>query len=177
MDNDPLYLALSEKELYDCIRPTIKQEWNSLRNGDCTDEFSADSTTNFSSRTCCAKHKKHDGREPGLFKEEFRGTEMICLCSKTYCCFDSESNKFNFSSKGLDKTTLEVCGDGLMSKHPKVLERFVEVTSTNESFCAIQHAVATYVQTRKGLSSFYPKGIVQKDGKHNRRPNIQKWAV
>ena len=29
------------------------------------------------------KHKNLDGREPGLFKEEFRCTETLCLCSKT----------------------------------------------------------------------------------------------
>ena len=50
--------------------------------------------------------KKHDKREPGLFKEEFRCTEMLCLCSKTYCCYDNKSDKFKFSSKGLNKRVL-----------------------------------------------------------------------
>ena len=97
-----LYLALSEHDVYDCIRPAMKQEWNSLRSGDCTDEFLANSTTIFFSRTCCAKHKKHDRRKRGLFKEEFRCTEMTCLCSKTYCCYDSQSNKFKVSSESLN---------------------------------------------------------------------------
>ena len=99
MDTDSLYLALAEKELYDCIRSDKKQEWQSLRSSDCTDDFIANSTTNFFPRTCCTKHKQHDKREPGLFKEEFRCTEMLCLCSKTYCCYDSCSLKFKFSSK------------------------------------------------------------------------------
>ena len=94
MDTDSLYLALSEHDLCDCIRPTMKKEYNSLRSGDCTDEFSANSTTNFFPRTCCAKHKEHDRGEPGLFKEEIGCTEMVCLCSKTYCCYDSQSKKF-----------------------------------------------------------------------------------
>ena len=70
------------------------------------------------SHNCCSKHKKHDKREPGLFKEEFRYTEMYCLCSKTYCCYDSKSQKYKFISKGLNKRALEDSGDGrLLALH------------------------------------------------------------
>ena len=157
MDIDSLYLALSEHDLYDCIRPAMTKEWNSLRSGDCTDEFSANSTTNFFPRTCCAKHKKHDKREPGRIKEEIRCTEMICLCSKTYFRYDSQSNEFKFSSKGLNKRTLEDSDDGPMSKYRKVLDEVLDVTSTKRGFRTIQHAVATYEQPKKALSYFYPK--------------------
>ena len=126
-----LYLALSEKKLYGCIREKSIVEWKLRRTEDCTDDFTANATTNFSPRTCCTKHKKHDKLEPGLFKEEFRCTEMLCLCSKTYCCFDSNSKKDKFSSKGLNKRTLEDCGDGPMAKYRKVLDEFSNVTSTN----------------------------------------------
>ena len=113
MDTDSLYLSLSEKELYDCIREESKAEWSLLRTEDCKYDFTANATTNFFPRTCCTKHIRHDKREPGLFKEEFRCTEMLCLCSKTYCCYESNSNKYKFRSKGLNKRTLEDCGDGL----------------------------------------------------------------
>ena len=132
MDTDSLYLALSEKELYDCIREQSKAEWNFLRT-DCKHDFTANATTNFFPRTCCTKHMKHDKREPGLFKEEFRCAEMLCLCSKTYCCYDSNSNNYKFSSKGLNKRTLD-CGDGPMAKYRKVLDEFINVTSTNRGF-------------------------------------------
>ena len=72
MDTDSLYLALSEKELYDCIREESKVESELLRTEDCKYEFTANATTIFFPRTCCTEHKKHDKREPGLFKEEFR---------------------------------------------------------------------------------------------------------
>ena len=85
MDTDSLYLALAEKELEDCIRPEMRAEWQSLRSNDCVDSFTADAVANFFPRTWCVKHKQHDKREPGIFKEEFRCTEMLCLCSKTYC--------------------------------------------------------------------------------------------
>ena len=82
---------------------------------------------------------------------------MIYLCSKTYCCYDLQSNKFYFSSEGLNKRTLEDSGDGPMSKYRNVLEEVNFVTSTNRRFGTMQHAVATYEQTKKRLSYFYPK--------------------
>ena len=79
MDTDSLYLALAHENLYDCIRSAKKQVWVALRQQDCNDSFQADAIQNFFPRTCCSKHKNDDKREPGLFKEDFRCTEMICL--------------------------------------------------------------------------------------------------
>ena len=87
-----------------------------MREIDCRDSFKADAKPKVFPRTCYSTHKKHDKREPGIFKEEFRLTEMLCLCSKTYCCYDNRSDKFKFSSKGLNKRVLEVSGDEPMSK-------------------------------------------------------------
>ena len=165
MDTDSLYLALSEKELYDCIREKSKAEWGSLRTKDCKDDFTANATTKFFPRTCCTKHMKLDKREPGLFKEEYRCTEMLCLC---HCCNDSNSNKYKFSSKRLNKRTLEDCGDGLMAKYRKVWDELINVTSINRGFRTVQHSAATFEQTKKGLSYFYPKRIVDADGIHTR---------
>ena len=110
MDTDSLYLALAEKELEDCIRPEMRAEWQRLRSTDCVDSFTADAVANVFPRRCCVKHKQHDKREPGLFKEEFRCTEMLCLCSQTYCCYDVTSKNPKFSSKGLNKRRTN--GDG-----------------------------------------------------------------
>ena len=105
MGTDSLYLELSGCDLYDCIGPAMNEVWNSLRSGDCTDEFAVNSATTCFTRTRCVKHKKHQ-RQPGVYKEECRCTERICLCSKTYCCYNSQSNKFEFSSKSLNGRTL-----------------------------------------------------------------------
>ena len=113
--------------------------------------------------TRCAKQKKHDKREPGLFEEEFCCTEMLCLCSKTYCCYDSLSNKLKFNSKGLNKQISEDSGDGPMPKCRKVLNKTEIVTSTNRGFRTKNHCVATYEHTKKGLSYFYLKRIVESD--------------
>ena len=116
MDTVSLYLVLAEENLEDCILPESKSQWLQIHRNDCKDTFFADAKKNFFPHICFAVHKNHDKREPGLFKEVFRCTEMLCLFSKTYCCYDSKSDKFKFSSKGLNKRTLEDAEDGPMSK-------------------------------------------------------------
>ena len=46
MDTDSLYLAVAHENLYDCIRPAKKQEWETLREKDCDDSFRADASHN-----------------------------------------------------------------------------------------------------------------------------------
>ena len=111
MDTVSLYLALAEKELQDCIRPEKGAEWQRLGSIECLDSFTADAVANFFHRACFVKHKQHDKIEPGSVKEEFRCAEMLCLCSKTYCCYDVTSNKLIFSTEGLNKSVLEQGGD------------------------------------------------------------------
>ena len=143
MDTDSLYLALAEKELEDCARPELRAQWQKLRSNDCVDNFTADAVVNFFPRTCCVKHKQQDKRETGLLKEEFRCTEMLCLCSKTYCCYDVTSKKPKFSSKGLNKLVLEQSGEGPLEKYRRVLNDKLNVTSNNRRFRTNNHSVAT----------------------------------
>ena len=64
---------------------------------------------------------------------------------------------------------MEECGEGgTMSKYRKILEKAVNVTSTIRGFPKIQHSVAKYEQTKKGLTYFYPKRIVEEDGIHTK---------
>ncbi len=150
------------------ILPEKRNEWEAIRSRDSTDSFTANATGNFFPRTCSSAHKKHDKREPGLCKKESRCTEMLCLFIKTSCCYDRKSNKYKFRSKGLNKITLDDCGDEPMTKYRKVLEEAVNVTSTNRGFRTMKHSVATYEQTKKGLSYFYPKRLVEEDGIHTK---------
>ena len=118
-----------------------KDDWEKLRENDCRDSLVADSKTNIFPRICSAH--KHDKREPGLLKEEFRCTEMQCLCSKTYCCYDNKSDKTKLCSKGLNKRVLEESGDGRMANYRSVLDKAINLTSTNRGFRTINHMVAT----------------------------------
>ena len=83
MDTDSLCLALSKENLEDVILPEKRNEWEATRSRFCTDSFTANATGYFFPRTFCTAHKKHNEREPGLFKREFRCFEKLCLCSKT----------------------------------------------------------------------------------------------
>ena len=85
MDTDSLYLALSEENLDDVIFPKKQAEWDQyvLQYGLIT--LLRMQPTVFFPRTFSNVHKKHDKREPVLFKEEFRCAEMLSFCSKTYC--------------------------------------------------------------------------------------------
>ena len=172
MDTDSLCLALAEKELEDYIRPKVRAEWQRLRWNDCVDSFTADAVANSFPRTCWVKHKHHDKREPGLFKREFRCTEMLCLCSKKYYCYDVTSIKLRVSSKGINKRLLEQSGDGPLEKYRRVLNKKVNITSNNRGLRTNNHSDATYEQAKKGLSYFYPKRIVETDGIHIQSLNL-----
>ena len=111
-------------------------------------------------------------REPGLFKEEFRCTEMLCLCNKRYCCYDITSNKLKFSSRGLNKQVLEENGDGPLEKYRRVLKDKVNATSNNRGFRTNDHSVATFEQIKKGLSYIYLKRIVEPDEIHTQPLNL-----
>ena len=86
MDSDSLYLALAEDDWYVFILPSKPIQWAEKQNKDCRDKFRTDSKNSFSPHLLLQTEKKHDKREPGLFKEEFRCTEMLCLYSISYWC-------------------------------------------------------------------------------------------
>ena len=166
MDTDSLYLALAENDITDCIRKDKLGEWSAIRIEDFRNYFDADSLRNFFPRRCCSTHSQLDKREPRLFKEQFHATEMICLCSKTYCCYDSQTKKTKFSSKGLNKHFLSESSDDPLQKYRKVLNDVSDFRSINRGFRVRNHAVYTYVQSKRGLSYFYPKRKLHSDGIH-----------
>ena len=150
----------------------MRAEWQKLRSNDCVDTFTADAVANFFPRARYVKHKQLDRREPGFFREEFRCTEMLCLCSKIYCYYYVTSNELNFSSKDLNKRVLEQSGDGPLEKYRRVLDEKVNVTSNSRGFRTNNHSVATYEQVKKGLSYIYPQRKVETDGIHTQLLNL-----
>ena len=59
-----------------------------------------------------------------------------------------------------------------MSKYRRVLDEAINLTSTNRGLRTINHMVATYEQTKKGLSYFYPKRQEQYDEIHTKPLNL-----
>ena len=168
MDTDSLYMALAVDNIDDLITDPVKKEaWERLRSLDCRDNFEADSDNNFFPRTCCDKHIQFDKRAPGLFKEEFRGSEMVALCSKTYCVKNDPVGKTKFSCKGLNKRVISNDPEAEpISKFRKVMDSRLNCTSENRGFQVKNNSIQTYLQTKRGLCYFYPKRIVNTDGIH-----------
>ena len=160
MDTDSLYMSLGRDSLEDCIKPEMMKEWQSIRQFDHREDFIANAKCNFFPRVCCLEHAHHDKREPGLFKEEWRGDEMIALCSKTYCGVNLTSGDVKFSCKGLNKWNLEEPA----AKYRKVLETQNNEMSINRGFRCINNSMITYSLQKKGLAYFYPKRQVLDDG-------------
>ena len=141
MDTDSLYLALSEENLEDVILPEKRAEWEQLRSKIALISLLRMQPTVFSPERVVMPTWNVIRESQASSKKNL---EMLCLCSKTYCCNDKHTNKYKCSNKGLNERTLEKCGDrGPMSKYRKVLEESVNVTSTNREFLTIQHSVAT----------------------------------
>ena len=92
---------------------------------------------------------------------------IACVARLTvsYCKY---TDKIKFSSKGLNKRVLEETGNGPLPKYRRVMDEAVNIKSTNRGFRTVNHSVVTYEQTKKGLSYFYPKRIVQSDGIHTK---------
>ena len=167
MDTDSLYMAMSVDSVNQLVSEANNIEWMEIRSHDCRDDFEADAERNFFPRTCCRPHAKFDKRTPGLFKEEFRGTEMVALCSKTYCIKDDVSGVTKFSSKGLNKRAIvHDEEEEPISKYFRVMESTENLTSENRGFQVKGHSVHTYIQKKKGLAYFYPKRKVLEDGIH-----------
>ena len=54
VDNNSLYLALAEKELFHCMQDDKRRQWDLLRSKNCNDFFTADACSILFPRTRCA---------------------------------------------------------------------------------------------------------------------------
>ena len=105
-----MILGRKTKEiLYVCIHPDMRTIWEKMREND-SETLSGQMQNQISSSNVLQYPKKLDLRNPGLFKEEFRYTEMLCLCSKMIDTLTTSQIESN-SSKGLIKQVLEDSGD------------------------------------------------------------------
>ena len=60
---------------------------------------------------------------------------MIALCSKTYCCYDEETDTVKLSSKGLNKNNIEEP----LNNYRKVLFNEERVFLTNRGFRVVDN--------------------------------------
>ena len=157
-DTDSLYMALSTSSFEEAVRPHLKEEYLKKVNGQCKD--GPTQSLEFFPRSCCHKHALYDKREPGVFKTEFEGDEMIGLCSKTYFAENRELEKTKLSCNGVNRNLVqnpkEVFKKVLKNKQPETCEK--------RGIRAKGNTMYTYKQSKIGFNYFYVKRKVLADG-------------
>ena len=157
-DTDSLYMALSKPTLDEVVKPHLKDEYLKTVKGQCKDGSTP--SLEYLPRSCCSKHALFDKREPGVFKTEFIGDEMIGLCSKTYFVENRELHISKLSCKGANKKRVrnpkEKFEKVLQQKRPQMCENFGIKSKGNTMF--------TYRQAKIGFNYFYVKRKVLHDG-------------
>jgi hypothetical protein len=111
---------------------------------------------------------RYQKRTPGLFKEEFRGTEMVCLSAKTYVVYNEDADQCKFSSKGAQKRQVHEP----MKLYKSVLETREPATVTNRGIRKRNGVLHTYAQDRRAFDYVYWKRQVQDDGRSTRPLDI-----
>ena len=71
------------------------------------------------------------------------GSELLSLCSKTYCCYDVNSNKFKIGSKGLNKRVQEQNDDGHVDFYQRLLDIKMDIMPSNRDFRTGNFTVTT----------------------------------
>ena len=158
MDTDSYYFSLSELSLDECVKPTLKHEYVKEIYGSCTNGDKQKGPISWFPRKCCDPCKNWDRRIPGLFKEEFKGTQMVALCSKAYAV--SSESDVKFSCKGVNKRTISKPFETMSN----VLENKRSVYVTNIGFRSRDNGIKTYQQCKKGFSYLYCKREVLANG-------------
>ena len=107
------------------------------------------------------------------FSKKIIGRRKCYVCvANFFAAMTTSQTRSSSAKKSLNKRVLEDSRNGPMAKHKIVLDEEVDLTSTDRGFRTINHMVATYEQTKKGLSYFYPKRQVKDDGIHTKPLNL-----
>ena len=109
-----------------------------------------------------------DRRTPGVFNLEFFCSRIITLTSKTYICDKRQNEEVKMASKGLSTNLNQFH----MGTYLNVLKMKHSGVGTNKDFVCRNHQVFSYTQKRAGLSFFYGKQKVLKDGIMTRPLNL-----
>ena len=157
-DTDSFYLSLNAIDLIDIVKPERKAAFEHMLKGECDDSLNDKAEDRFLCRTCCDKHNKYDQKLPGVFKEEFRGTECLSLCSKTYIARGGQGGD-KVSAKGVVKSLV----DNIFDKMHSALYQKEQIEVQNAGIRQKDASMYTYTQAKIGFSSFFCKRVVQKD--------------
>ena len=144
MDTDSFYFAMAANDLEEIIRPELRDLYAKEK-----------------SKWLVAD--KYSKRVPGLFKPEFKGKRMITLTSKCYYAdggadADTEAK---ISCKGVCKSQNEMPWERYRNAPEGSIDR-----ASNKDFRLKGQSIVSYQQDKLGLSAYYDKRIVHKEGIH-----------
>ena len=171
MDTDSAYMALSDTSLEKIVKPELKKEFFEKYHEWFPKPYCSEHREDFleckvngdgvwkSECRACSDTLRKEKRTPGLFKVEFEGIGIIALNSKTYCCWNEDDSKTKVSSKGLSKRNALK-----KQQFASVLQTKTPVSGTNKGFIKVGEKTYTYTQKRSGLTYFYAKRQVMRDG-------------
>jgi hypothetical protein len=218
-DTDSLYLALSVNTLEEALIKERREEFYQIHHhwfpSECCDTHRTEFVTVMSAETqsknstgssqqhvghrkllwlprreCCQQRYAYDQRTAGLFKTEFTGRGMVCLCAKTYYCLgdgerlddddDDDDDEEpcsgevtsadcsisgpndKYSCKGIHKSSNTIT----FSHYRDVLRGDSIHTAINKGIRVdtTTGRVVTYAQKRRGLTFYYGKRKVRDDG-------------
>ena len=156
MDTDSMYMSITAEKLEDLIKPEMKDIYEKEKNL-------------WLPRNDTKEHKLYDNRTAGLFKTEFVGDGMICLCSKLYyCLWDSKKSKEvqnkgdKYSCKGVQKSN----NKGLLNYNnfKTVLRTNDILQCENKGMRFLNGGVYYYNTNKTGLTAKYNKRNILSDG-------------
>ena len=174
MDTDSYYICFSDKNPFSLIdvklRAQLCEVWEQWFPREYCDQHKeafrasimAGIKRDFKQCKECIEAFQYDSRQPGIFKIEFSGNKMVCLCSKMYCIEDETENETNtkLSCKGVNKKRI----NDAMAIFDHVLSTQETLSAKNKGFVSKQNHVYTYEQIRSSFTYFYPKREVLSDG-------------
>jgi hypothetical protein len=162
-------MALSaplESEIKEELRDTIYREYGDWFPRPYCDEHKQSfldtklSRKDWVMESCCKTVRQYDIRTPGLFKNEFEGSGIVALNSKTYHCWNNDTSQEKYSSKGLSKSTNTLTRENFLN----VLRTGKTLTGKNKGFIRVNQDTFSYSQIKSGLTYFYAKRRVCDDG-------------
>ena len=157
---------MSEENLEDVILPEKRAEWDQLRSKDCTDNFTADATDNFST-ALAVMSTRNMIRENQVSSKKSLDVQKCCVSVPKHIVVMIKRLKSTPVKDSIKEYWKSVAMADQCQSIATGWRNLLMYYSTNTEFRTIQHNVATYEQTKKRLSYFYPKKIVE-DGKHKK---------
>ena len=140
METDSMYMAITAEKFDEIIKPDMKLEYEK-------------------EKLKWFPQNLYETRTPGLFKVEYEGEAMICLCSKLYYCRGNEKDKF--SNKGSQyKNNVDVI---VFENYKTCLMNDVKMTVNNSGMRYLNGSIYWYSQTKVGLNPKYNKRNIMSD--------------